>query len=462
MDSTLSDWMVADPAWVHAVTEAVAERTFEPRPDESGPSDRFLLARLRAVGARLRDAREAWEEERFAARETDELVAQRWREWGQGNPWAGQEDWIRLLLRPVTRSFRLALASRPPPPHVVERAIGDLRDALYYQLVSGGFTELAAYVLETAPGGPVAPVFEALSERGRALVARCVSRRGHWPKTLSAVLPGAGAGERALMLLEGTTSGQAKVANWIELHVLMRLIDAWSQEPGDGDRDWAIVTQNQGRARGRLRAVALLEPAQHLAEQVAALPSLTERTRTAARRWAWSWAWEEVARGFSFHIEQSVIRPCRSVSGDMPLDEDALACLESWLLLAILRGRGRTVHRWCRDGAGDTDGTWGRLLKQLPNSMRDVDGGYVRVRVALVQRWGELCGALRPLLQRVAELSADRTLKARFWEIAGSVWHDAIPKPRGGFPASVKHAGEWVRSRQELETVPTMHGGEEA
>lgn len=459
MDSALAGWRLTVPGWRAAVQEILGGATFPARADESGSARDYVAARLSRIGARLRESREAWAEERFEARDSDDAVARLWREWGEGNPWPGQEAWTKLLLRPVTRSFRLALASRPPPPHVVERAIGDLRDALYYQLVGGGFAEVAAYVLETAPGGPVAPVYEALSPTRRALVARCVSRRGHWPRTVSAVLPAAGAGERALRLLD---YDGAEPEDWIELHVLLRLLDAWAEEPGDDDRDWSIVAQNQGRARGRLRAVVMLEPAAHLAGAVADLPRLTQRTRAAARRWAWAWAWEEVARGFAFHIEQTVIRPCRADEGDVPLDEAAMECLESWLLLVILRGRGSTVRRWCVDGAGDTDGTWGRLLKLLPAELRDVDGGYVRVRVALSDRWSELCGALGPLLEQIAGLPTSRTLKVRFWEIAGRVWHETIPKPRGGFPKSVQHAAAWLADRQELETPPRMHAGEEA
>lgn len=458
MDDVLADWMVARPGWRRAVEQVLRERDFDARPDESGVPREFLAQRLRQVAARLLDARDAWSEETFPTDPGDARVAELWAQWGAGDPWSGQAEWNDLLLRPVVRSFRMALASRSIPGHVVERALGDVRDAMYYQLVGGGFAELAAYVLETAPGGPVEPLYEMLSPEGRERVAGCVTRRGHWARTLEAALPAAGPDERALLLRHEP----ATPSEWIDLHVLMRLIDAWSVEAGDPERDWAIVSQNQGRARGRLRAVVLLEPPARIAEPVTRLAGLAARTRAAGRRWAWSWAWEEVARGFSMSIDQPVVRACRAGPGPAPLDGSSLACVEGWLLLAILRGRGPTVQRWCVDGTGDTDGSWGRLLQILPDPARDADGGYTRVRAALALRGPEMFRALRPTLQEIARLEPGRDLKARFWSVAGAVWHDSVPKPRGGFPTSVRNAQAWLAAEHGSETASGMPWGEEA
>lgn len=448
----LEDWRIgAHEEWVAVVREAARGTAVAARPDE--PAADVVPRRLAAVGARLHEAREAWADEHYPSAPGDAGVAALWAGWGGGELWRDQQGWLSLLLEPVTRAFRLALASRPPPPQIVARAVGDLRDALYYKLVSGGLAEIATYALETGPGGPVGPVFDVLSERGRALVARCVTRRGHWPHTVARVLPAAGGAERALLLQQQT---ERPPADWIELHTALRLVAAWGESPGDVDRDWSIVTQNQGRARGRLRAVALLEPPERLAEAVVALESGVARTRAAARRWAWSWAWEEVARGFSFSIDEPVIRPCRTEAGDAPLDGESLLGLEGWALLVILRGRGDTLARWARDGAGDRDGTWGRLLLELPEELRDADGGYTRVRAALDRHWPALERTLRPVLADIGALEPGRTLKARFWEVAGAAWHDSITKPRGGFPTLARHASAWVSERGS-ETGPEMH-----
>jgi hypothetical protein len=338
--------------------------------------------------------------------------------------------------------------------------MGDLRDALFYQLIGGsgpaGLAEIAAYALETGPGGPVQPLVDVLSPAGRATVAGCASRRGHWPQTLERALPDlAGPRERAIHLqAEGTGSP----AGWIELHTALRLIASWAEGPSDEERDWTIVQQNQGRARGRLRALAATTPPSALAAAVCGLDGVAERTRAAARRWAWSWAWEALARGFSFDPDRPVIRPCRAEPGAEPLDADDLATLDVWFVLAVLRGRGHTVRRWCTEGSGDADGTWGRLLLELPEGLRDPDGGLVRVRAALAEGWDRRVEQTAPLLREIAALPPGRKLKDAFWAAVGPHWSLAVTQPKGGFPTFVRNAGRWVRGS---EADPAVHRGQE-
>jgi hypothetical protein len=446
----LSGWRIAaHPDWVALVRAAVDRAPVVLRPDEAGPPRQAASARLRAVGARIDEARDAWARARYAAEPADEVVAAMWTRWAAGRPFADQARWLKLLDRPVTAAFRQALSCRPLPPAVRQRALGDLRDALFYQLVGGGgFAELAAYVLETAPGGPVAPLFDALSPASRSRAARCVAQRGHWPGTLRLALPAAGASERAL-LIEADATRTAE--DWIELHTALRLVATWEADTGDEDRDWAVVLQNQGRSRGRLRALAATEPPARLVAALRDLPGLAERTRAAARRWAWSWAWEALAQGFSFDLDRPVVRPCVVEPGLQPLDADDLAVLEGWLLLVILRGRGATARRWSLDGSGDGDGTWGRLLQELPADLRDGDGGFARIRAALAAGWDARIGAVTPPLERVATLEEGRKLKEAFWREVGPAWHGAIGRPRAGFPSFVRHARAWLAHGAETE-----------
>ncbi|MEQ1564882.1 MAG: hypothetical protein ABMA64_04535 [Myxococcota bacterium] len=437
-------------AFASVVAASADTCTPPPRPEEAGvaPSE-IAPARLAALGPRVADElRGAWSRATYRPDPADDQVRAMWTRWGERAPFGDQLRWQRLLEGPVVGAFRQALAARPLPPDVVARAIGDLRDALFYQLIGGreaqstGFSELASHVLETAPGGPVAPLVAALSPAARSTVASCMSKRGHWPRTVELALPDlAGARERSLRL-----QGEGDPEGWIDLHTVLRLLAWWGDDPSDPERDWTIVLQNHGRSRGRLRAVAAREPPARLAAQLAPLPSLAERTRAAARRWAWAWAWESLARGFAFDLDQPVIRPCRAEPGLDPLDPDDLAMVEGWLLLVILRGRGETARRWSRDGSGDSDGTWGRLLLEVPAGLRDPDGGLSRVRAALAERWEQMVRDLGPTLTAIAAAPTGRDAKRAFWEVAGPVWHPAVGRPKAGFPTFARSAAEWIGS----------------
>ncbi|MEQ1508277.1 MAG: hypothetical protein ABMB14_38960 [Myxococcota bacterium] len=457
MTEPFAGWAFADrPAFRAVITAVALDAPTVPRTGETGTSSALALGRLDALGPRIADElRGAWARARYPSDPADAQVAAMWSRWGAGNPFGDQLKWVRLLDKPVTAAFRQALSARPLPPDVVARAIGDLRDALFYQLIgapgSSGFAELAAYLLETGPGGPVRPVVEVLSPAARGVVAACVSRRGHWPRTLERALPDlAGPRERAMHL-----QGEADAVDaWIELHTALRLIESWSLDGGDDERDWVIVLQNHGRSRGRLRAVAGREPSKALADAILRLDGTAERTRTAARRWAWTWAWEALAKGFSFDLGQPVVRPCRAEPGLEPLDADDLAMLDGWFLLAVLRGRGATVHRWCTEGKGDPDGTWGRLLLEIPVGLRDPDGGFARVRAALAAGWNERVAALRPTIAAVAALPPGRRLKDQFWVAVGPVWPPAVARPHGGFPTFVRNAAAWVHGSEAAGGMP--------
>lgn len=454
----LAGWrFTSDPQLLALVREGTAPLG-EARPE--------AVIRLSTLGHQA-EARErgAWDRATYTPHPTaDAKVAAMWARWAQGRFWGDQSAWMKLLWRPVLQSFRHALANRPLPPDVVRRALQDLEEALFFQLVgggegAGGFRELAVTTLETAPGGPVMPLLELMSDDERAVVAACITRRGHWPQTVARILPDLpGARERALHL---RALPRHHAEAWLDLHVVFRLLSLWAEDAEPcPERDWSVVVQNRGRARGRLRAVATRCEAAQLAAALGGLEQLAERTRAAARRWAWSWAWEALAKGFSFDLGQPVIRPCTTTAGPEPLDQEAHEALRVWALLVVLRGRWATLRRWCHTGEGDGDGTWGRLLGELPADLRDPDGGLTRIRAALAA--DEALGqALDPILASVAQLSVGRTLKQRFWELVDPTWHDAIRRPRSGFPTFHRNATAWVQRSERSAEVPAPGGGQD-
>ena len=422
------------------------------------------VVRLNGLGQEATDReRGAWDRVRYRQdAQADAKVAEMWTRWAQGQPFADQARWQKLLGKPVRQSFRQALSNRPLPPHVVTRALADLEEALFYQLIGSaegpsGFAELAVTLLETGPGGPVRSLFRVLSDRERAIVATCVSRRGHWPDTISHALPElAGSNERSLHLRQHV--GPEEAEGWLDLHVVMRLVRTW-EEAGEldpaGDRDRSILVQNRGRARGRLRAVAARRTPLNLLPPVLELEHLADRTRAAARRWAWSWAWEALATGFAFDLGQSVLRPCAvDNAGPEPLEAEELEMVRVWAMLAALRGRWGTLVRWCRTGEGDPDGTWGRLLGEIPTDLRDPDGGLSRVRSALATDVSGLMESLSDPLKEISGLTEGRSLKQRFWEVVDPVWHDGIRRPRSGFPTMRRNAEAWVRASESDLRVP--------
>ncbi len=257
------------------------------------------------------------------------------------------------LSAPVDRAGEVA-------SHVVGRALGDLDDALFYQLLAGAerAAGLAVWALVGAPGGPAAPLLEVLEDRERAVVARCVTRPGHWPGTIAAALPSLpGSAERALHLQSDPVDA-AGVEGWLDLHVALRLVGRWHEPGAPCERqDRAIVVQNRGRSRGRLRAVATRRPAVALTEALWSLEGLADRTVVAARRWAWACAWEALATDFAFDLGQAIVRSCATEAGSEPLDGDDLDALRVWALWVLLRGRFETLERWARTAQGDRDGT---------------------------------------------------------------------------------------------------------
>ncbi len=418
------------------------------------------LERLAELG-RVVEERErgAWDRSTYRANAAaDAAVAGLWTRWSQAAPFADQAAWLELLSRPVQRSFRQALSGRPLPSDVVRRALRDLEEALFYQLLDGrdqpgGLSEIAVGVIEGAPGGPIPALMSVLDERRRAVVAACVCRRGHWPDTVARVLSDLpGPGERALHLRQPEHTERASA--WLDLHVVLRLLCSWEESDPEERRDRGIVVQNRGRARGRLRAVAVRRAPAELLPHLLSLDALADRTRAAAARWAWSWAWEALSTGFAFDVGQPVLRPCVADEGLEPLEAEDLEVLQVWAMLVMLRGRWATLIHWSQTGTGDSDGTWGRLLGELPLDLRDPGGGLSRVRAALARDAQRVDEWLRPVAEELGGLAEGRKLKAAFWDVLNPVWHDAVRRPESGYPTMRRNAIEWLQASESDGAVP--------
>ncbi len=211
------------------------------------------------------------------------------------------------------------------------------------------------------------------------------------------------------------------------------------------DNDWGIVTQARGRVRARVRRLASERPSA-LLEALLQAQALHARTVAAARRWAWAWAWDELARDFSFDLERPLSAPCEQRDElDLQLPSEAIEALDTWVLLVVLKGRSTHLQRCVREGStGDRDTTWGRLLSDdLPRGL--AVERYQALRVELADSLGLRLATLRPLLTRIAEMEAGRTLRRRFEALLGDTWHPEMAFPRAGFPTFVRHAREAIR-----------------
>jgi len=412
----------------------------------------WALVTLADIGADIElEVRGAWRQQQPPAAADDVDAAALWQRWPTGGPalWAAREPWEARYLDAAVGAFRQVLASRELPPERVRSALADLREGFWFQLLGGsegapGWAELAARVLETAPPGPVEALTGSLGASARAVAGRCASARGYWPSTLERLLsdvPGRKA--RGLTAAQQIAADPARSEALLDLHVALRLVAGW-QRPGGSSlsRDWQVIRQNRGRGRGRLRALVTAAP-EPIIDRICGLEGLHERTLAATRRWAWDWSWEAMARGLELDFTRPVSAPCQVSDASLtPLEESARPAAETWILLVALKGRLGHLQRWTRaGGTGDRDGTWGRLLnEELPDSLRDADGRYHRLRAWLAGGLDEALAGWTPTLSAIAALRPGRALKAGFHELLRARWDDRVRFPSAGFPTFRRNA----------------------
>lgn len=429
-------------AWLHARAEG------PPAPETPELRARWARARLVALGERLseeghRSWTEGWREQPSEDAHAAAVLA------GLGSrSWTVRAEAEALLLPPVLRSFRGVCLARRLPAAVRERAVGELREAVFYRLClpdgagRPGWTELAARTLETA--GPVSALLGPLGEDQRRRAASCAASRGRWGETARALFGPRSRALRARALLDELDRWEVH----LNTHLQLRLRARWAAGETDPDGDWRQLVQSRARARARLRALAG-ERAEALLEAVLALPALAARLRDAASRWAWAWAWEELARDFSFDLGRPVLAPC--VQDDLippPWPAAWEAPLDSWLLLVLLRGRLDHLRRWAETGStGDRDSTWGRLLAEALPAPLSAEG-HGRLQDELRQSLSRRLSALRPVVVAVAQLQPGRGLKSAVLRILEESWSPWLPLPRAGFPSMQRAA------RALLPTLP--------
>lgn len=376
---------------------------------------------------------------------------------GGATIWSSQKRWENLLMPPAMASFRQVLSTRELPSGVARQALTDLRDGLWFQLLGGkdsvpGWAELAARVLETCGGVPALAVV--LSDEDWSIATSCVAARGTWPDTLGALLPEVPGGPaRALILRRRLSESPDGAEAILDLHVILRLLETWTGPEGaDPVRTWAVVVQNRGRARARLRALAMARPAAMRAALLSA-DALHARTLAAMRRYAWDLAWEGMARGFAWDFANPVTTPCEPPPAELrPLDVALAPAIRTWVLLVLLKGRHEHLRRWVQTGGtGDRDGVWGRLLsEELPDELRDPAAGgsgralstYHGLRAWLADGLEETLTTLRPTLAAVVALPAGRALARATEALLRPGWDPRVPFPKAGFPTFQANAGE--------------------
>jgi hypothetical protein len=428
---------------------------------------RWALHTLGELGEAAEEARRAWRAPPKRDPVADAELASLWPLWTAGGVglWKARGAWERHLLGDAMGAFRQVLASRNLPYDRSRQALEDLREGLWFQLLGGGeaapgWTELAARVLEGAGPAPLEALAGTLSPGGRAAAGVCLASRGHWPRTLDRLLPDVpGRRARGLRLAEAAGEDPGAAEALADLHAALRLVEGW-REGGDLARDWQVIRQNRGRARGRLRALLTARPEALLAA-IAGLDGLADRTRAAARRWAWDWAWGALSHGLELDFSRPISPPCRQLAeGLAPVGDGERPAAETWVLLAVLKGRLAHLRRWAREGGtGDHDGTWGRLLgAELPGCLRDPGGGYDRLRAWLSGDLEDTLEGWLPTLAAAAALPEGRGLKGRFEALLGPRWDPRVRFPSGGFPTFQRHAAE-ARDALEAERLPRSARG---
>lgn len=466
-----SRWDVDEPLHRLRLVRALEARLPAEALVPASPRSRraWALETLCFLGEQVEDReRAAWSREPLAPSPAEDAeAAQLWARMFQGGAavWSDQRRWEKRCVEPAMAAFRQVLSTRELPPGVAKQALAELRDGLWYQLLGGkggvpGWAELAARVVETSGGVPALAL--ALADEDWSLAARCTAARGTWPATVGALLPEVPGGPaRALVLGRRLQDTPDRAESILDAHVVLRLLSTWEDAEGaDPLRSWGVVVQNRGKARGRLRALAMGRPAA-LKSALLSLDALHARTVLATRRYAWDWAWESMARGFAWDFANAVTPPCEAPDDALdPLGPELVPAVRTWVLLVLLKGRHDHLQRWVQTGGtGDRDGTWGRLLSdELPEILRDplppapargrVTATYHRLRAWLADGLDETIAGLRPTLVAVAALPPGRQLARAAEALLAPTWDARVPFPKAGFPTFQEHASQVVAGSQ--------------
>ncbi|MCB9743964.1 MAG: hypothetical protein H6740_15295 [Alphaproteobacteria bacterium] len=441
-----------------------------PASEEAVSSREAIAATLEGLGFWSQEVerreRAAWTEESYKIDPMRDAVAQGlWRRWFQGRFWEDQEDWERFLRGAVTRTIAGVVLERGVPRHRQAPLVRELRESLFMRLVGqdllrrplerrqsaeqlDGFLELAVRTLETAEPGPVDALAEIAGPEVWSWASRCPRARRSFAEALEVFggpeLPEPHA--RAERFRREAPEDPRLLEALLDLQVALRLVRAMEE----GLDPWSVVTNNRGKARGRLRALlAQAEPA-GLEGPLLALDALAARTLTAARRYAWAWARELLRHDLAVDALGGVTPPCEPPPPEVPaMSAEERRALATWTLLVALKGRLPQLLTWCTQGTSDKDTTWGRLLSDsLPEALRDPpqpgerQARYSRVRAELALGLDDWTQALVAPLEAVAAQSPGRDLGARTWAALEPAWDATVEFPSRGFPSLRRGAAE--------------------
>ena len=408
------------------------------------------LEALRGVGNAIEQRqRQPWADRTVTTAPTEDThVAAMWQGWFCGDPWALHGEWEALFVPIARRAFITMLEHRGIPRARQNYILSDVLDSATTMMMgsgesSPGWMELAVRVLEGAPPSPVTAMARQLDPRGWRKVSLCAVRRGYGPASARVLYPNVSNPVQAARLLAARgMKAPAHLDTVLDLHVACRLLDRWSEDQAVTcpERNWQVVKQNRGRARARLRAVLAAADPTTLQAPLLALDGLADRTRYAMRRYCRDWAWIQLARHFPFHCHTIDAR-CNTQDDHPPMSAADRASLKSWVLLVILKGRLAHLERWIHSGGtGDRDATWGRLQKDLPDRLRELDTsgrmqrGLPRLRAELAELLPAFLAAWNPVLVRLSALSDTDALIPRFNTILDEIdWQDDIPRPGGRY-----------------------------
>ena len=452
-------------AWLHR--EWLAQKLPSTTPSSPPTSDTgarlaWALLELRALGQDLdHRLRRPWLSRAPTAQAEDAEVSALWTRVAS-DPWGDRARWEALFLPVVLRAFHGVFEAVNLGRAERRSRLADAEESFFFRLVGrgpeAGWRVLGARVLETGPGGPFSALAATLDPPAWTLAARCAVRRGHGWQTASALWPEAG---RARVLAERVggliSEDGTRLEALAELHAALRLVHRWSQpEQTAHGAAWRVLTQNLGRARGRLRAMVRGLPGDALVRRLSGADALYQRTSAALARSCRGWAFDELRLAFPNDEGRPMEAGCDLQRPELPALDGAV---RAWILLVILRGRLEHLRRWVALGTtGDRDAGWGRLLSlQPPPSRRSSLGRAAELdtlRAQLQHGLNPALEQLRPTLAAISAMAGPALELAELHRLLSPVWHPELPLPAAARGALRANAAEALRALDQREARP--------
>lgn len=407
--------------------QALEEAAHDPGPETSHDTLAWALAALHHRGREVvHRLRRPWRAPVMVDPEADANSARFWAGLGDDARWDALDGFFDLYGADVDRALRVMTAVLPA---ALPRPEPEARDNIAFGVVLGidgrppTWPALLARLVEYLEPGPVLALLHRLDDPGRDILERALLCHGHWPRTVRAAtvsdLTGHARAANLRALVDRDPRGLA------DLHLALRLVDCWGERtpttrhaPG-----WAVLGQNEGRMRGRLRALLSAAERRHLLGIIGQVPGVHALTRAALRRYVHDVMWRTLHAGTSLGLTTPVAvdPPCRvALLPPAPeptslLPDDRLAEVRAWALVCILRGHLGRLIGWIEAGQGHRNSSWGEMLTAAGRF--DDTHGRPRLRATLRQHLDPWLDALEPGLAEIGEASnraaADRRRAVR-------------------------------------------------